>query len=89
MRVIYVYIFESFYIIFLLAGGSCDNVDQPSSNVIDYIVPETPSSDDSGIIAGGSCDNDAQTSSSLSENRKDVETVPNDSCIVEGNNCLP
>ena len=33
---------KNFYMTFLLVGGSCDNVDQTSSNVINYIVPETP-----------------------------------------------
>ena len=74
-------------IIFLLAGGSCDNVDQSSSNVVNYIVPETPSLYGSGIIAGGSCDNVAQTSSNSSENRHDVEMVKSSdvSGIVAGN----
>lgn len=69
------------------SGGSCDNVDQPSSNVVDYIVPETPSLDDSGIIAGGSCNNVAQTSSSSSENLQDVEMVTSsdESGMVAGN----
>ena len=74
-------------ITFLLAGGSCDNVDQSSSNVVNYIVPETPSLYGSGIIAGGSCDNVAQTSSNSSENRHDVEMVTSsdESGIVAGN----